>query len=279
MSARRGLHQGWWRLVESYLIMALGGTLIGIVWSGHFLRYVRPEMTIPLVVTGACLIGLALWTIVVTCRRRAAATQTSDQPVGDPAHDHAGAHDHGSHGDHGHGDHGHGGHGPVWSVWLIVVPVLIAALLSPPAIGAQLAQRRGPAQVSTAEAPPLPDVPVTAGSTGEALGLPMGKYVALAMSADEQELTGRRFTVTGFVINRPEGDGWYLARIRIRCCAADGVPLLIRILDAPPQADDGWVEVTGSYLPPERESYGPVARLKFESVLPIEEPDNPYVFG
>lgn len=258
MSARS--HQGWWRLVESYLILALGGTLIGIVWSGHFLRYVRPEMAIPLVVTGCCLIGLALWTIVVTCRRRA-----------------EGVDDHEGHDDHGHG--GHGDHGPVWSVWLIVVPVLIAAVISPPAIGAQLAQRRGPAQVSAADAPPLPDVPVPAGSAGEAVGLPMGKYVALAMSAEEHELAGRRFTVTGFVINRPDGDGWYVARIRIRCCAADGVPLMIRVIDPPPQADDGWVELTGTYLPPVREKYGMITQLKFDSVRPIEEPENPYVFG
>ncbi len=259
----RRLHQGWWRLVESYLILALGGTLIGVVWSRHFLRYVRPEMAIPLVVTGGCLIGLALWTIAVTCRR---------QRVAD---DHEG---HG-HGGHGHGGHGHGDHGPVWSVWLIVVPVLIAALISPPAIGAQLAQRRGPAQLSAAEAPPLPDVPVPAGSGGEALGLPMGKYVALAMSAEEGELAGRRFTVIGFVVNRPKVDGWYLARVRIRCCAADGVPLLIRIVDPPPQADDGWVEVTGTYLPPERESFGMITKLRFESLRPTEEPENPYVFG
>lgn len=248
------LHGGWWRLVEAYLIMAFGATLIAIVWSGHYLRYVRPELAFPLILTGASLLALGVWTLVVTCRR----------PV---ATEPSGGHDH--------------HHGTMWSVWLIIVPVLVAALISPPAIGAQLAQRRDQAPVpmperssgtSTTQPPRV--------STGEVEALPMNKYVLRAFIDEEAELAGRRFRVGGFVINQGEQADWYVARIRIRCCAADAVPMKVGIVgELPPYPDDTWVEVTGSYLPVVRESDGPIARLRFEEVREVKAPENPYIFG
>lgn len=250
---RRRLHDGWWRLVEAFLIAAFGGTLICLVGTGHFLRYLRSEMAIPLVLTGCCLVGLAVWTVVVVCRR------PSDS---EPDHDHDGHHDHGA----------------VKSLWLLLVPVLIAAVISPPAIGAQLAQRRGPAPVSASDVPALPDIPTSGGGAGAVIGLPMAKYEALAVTRPPEELAGRRFAITGFVINKPDGDGWYLARIRIQCCAADGVPVLVGISGAGPQPDDTWLEVIGTYQRPEQVPYGEVARLFAEEVRPIEEPADPYVY-
>ncbi|MFC7623359.1 TIGR03943 family putative permease subunit [Microlunatus sp. GCM10028923] len=265
-AAKRKSHPGWARLAEAFLILSLGGTLIGIVGTGHYQRYLRSEMAIPLLLTGGCLAALALWTMIVVCLRPRNAEAHDHEEHADAEHDHDG---------HDHEGHGHGG---AWSVWLLLVPVVIVAVISPPAIGAQLAQRRGPAPVSAADAPPLPDVPTSAGGSGQVMGLPMAKYAALAVTRPPEELAGRRFTITGFVINHPQGDGWYLARIRIQCCAADGVPVLVRITGAAPQNDDRWLEVTGTFQPPVVESSGYVARLAAEDVREIPEPADPYVY-
>jgi uncharacterized membrane protein YcgQ (UPF0703/DUF1980 family) len=79
-----------------------------------------------------------------------------------------------------------------------------------------------------------------------------------------------------------EGSGWYVTRIGITCCAADAVAYTVAV-DAPPDglAADQWVEVIGTYTPPQNHpTQGwPEPTIEPVSVTPIEAPANTYAGG
>jgi len=221
------------------LVTIFGAALIGVVLSREYLAFVRPAMAAPLVLTGCVLVGLGAWSL-------------ASAPGG-------------SEGDSG---GGHGAHLPR-SAWLLVVPVLVSILLSPPPLGSALAQRRDP----------LPPAPRSANGfgalpPGDPLGIPLPEYAERATAGGEATLEGRRFTITGFVTPAAEG-GWLLTRVRIRCCAADATPVFVRAVGAEAQLADRWVTITGSYLPAARG----IAQLEVTALEAAEPPPEPYVIG
>jgi uncharacterized repeat protein (TIGR03943 family) len=191
------------RDTQHVLLVLLGGALLRIAADDTYLRYVRPSHRWLLLAAGAVIVVLAL---VGLMRDRA----------GPPAHE-------------------HGGHAP----WLLLAPVLVIALVTPPALGADAVGRAGAANAVVRES----DVfgPLPAGDPAE---LSVAEFVQRAVWDTGGSLDGREVVLTGFVVRR--GTATELARLTIACCAADARPNRVQLVgdvDAP--APDTWLRVRG----------------------------------
>lgn len=220
--------------------------------TGSYLQYVAGWMRWPLVLTGVVLLVLAVSALVQPEERHA---------------DHADHADHPSHPDH---TDAHGHHGIPRVAWLLLVPVVTAYAISPPAVNAYLADRRAGEVAS-----PGPDSygPLPA---SEVVGLDVREYVWRVQDRDA-ELPGRTVSLVGFVQPTETGAGWYLTRIAITCCAADAVPYRILVTGVAAPPTDSWVRLTGSFDASAWE--GPPADVVItpELVERIGKPRQPYL--
>lgn len=223
--------------------LVFGLTLVYLVASGSYTSYVRPLMALP--VLGAGLFLLALGAIDLAAQLRP--------------------------GSRGADGHSHGGSG-LGSAWLLVVPVLVVVLVGPPALGAYAASRAAPRPLQPPPSSGMVYAPLPA---ADVLEIPVDVYADRSSPAGEQTLQGRRFTITGFVTPAAAG-GWYVTRMRVRCCAADARPVLVRAVHAPAQPADAWVSVTGSYAPAGPDN---IAQLDVDTVTAAAAPAQPYVYG
>jgi uncharacterized repeat protein (TIGR03943 family) len=191
------------RETQHVLLVLLGGALLRIAADDTHLRYVRPGHRWLLVAAGAVMVVLA----VVALRR---------DRRGGAGHEHGGAERH--------------------VPWLLLAPVLVIALVAPPALGADAVARAGAANpVRDADVfPPLAD----------GAALPVAEFVQRAAWDTTGSLDGRTVELTGFVVRR--GAAVELARLTIACCAADARPHRVRLvgdLGDPPA--DTWLRVRG----------------------------------
>ena len=93
----------------------------------------------------------------------------------------------------------------------------------------------------------------------------------------DREILDRQVRVDGFAVLDEETGGWYVARISLACCAADGVAYRILVEDAPFPGTDQWVSVTGVIAEPGGATEGlPIPRLAAAEVVPFDTPANTY---
>lgn len=214
------------RQTQHLLLFLLGGMLIRICLDGTYLRYVRPGHLWPLVTAGLVAVALALAALWRDARVRAGAASgtASGTASGADTHEHGGA--------------------ERYTPWLLMVPVLVILLVSPPALGADAVARAGSTSVvDPGDAfPPLPpDEP----------DLTVGEFAQRATWDTGRSLDGRTVALTGFVVRRDDGTV-ELARLTIVCCAADARVNRVR-LRGDPQLDafaaDTWLRVRGTLVP------------------------------
>ena len=243
------------REVQSVLLVLLGGALLRISLTEVHLRYVKPEFAPLLVTGGAVLVVLGLCGVLLD---RAPADRDSSGGGGD-----------GRSGGHGHAP----GAGPQVA-WLLLLPVLAIFLVAPPALGSYAAARNAGtvANPGTSNFLPLP--------AGDPVETSVLDYATRAMWDQGRTLAGRTVRITGFVSPAAD-DGWFLTRIALSCCAADGRAFKIEVVDGPdPPPPDSWVEVTGEHVPsdtPPGDDVIPAMRaLEVRTVPP---PRNPYDSG
>ncbi|TWF76730.1 putative repeat protein (TIGR03943 family) [Pseudonocardia hierapolitana] len=191
------------RDTQHVLLVLLGGALLRIAADDTYLRYVRPSHRWLLLAAGAVIVVLAVTGLL---RDRA----------GPPPHE-------------------HGGHTP----WLLLAPVLVIALVAPPALGADAVGRAGAGnatvQASDVFGPLPPDDPAE---------LPVAEFVQRAVWDSTGSLAGREVVLTGFVVRR--GAAVELARLTIACCAADARPNRVRLVgNLDDHATDTWLQVQG----------------------------------
>lgn len=207
------------RAAENALLLLLGLATAIITTTGVYTRYVKPSLLPYLAAVSALLIILALTAIV------------RDYRAG------------GDHDDDGHLGHVHNsGIG-----WLILIPVVVLAFVTPPALGAKssvTAVSLSPDELRQ-PFPPFPE-----GRAPEISLKQVMKRVALDSAGT---LYGRAFTLVGF-IDRDAGHV-DLARVLIFCCAADAQ--LARVhLQGPQTAkaaampEDTWIRVEGTFTKP-----------------------------
>jgi uncharacterized repeat protein (TIGR03943 family) len=200
------------RDTQHVLLVLLGGALLRIAADDTYLRYVRPSHRWLLIAAGAVIVVLA---IVALVRDRAG------EPVA-----------------HEHGDHEQGAterHTP----WLLLAPVLVIALVAPPALGADAVSRAGPRNTVVREADVFGPLP-----PGDPAELSVAEFVRRAIWDTTGSLHGREVVLTGFAVRH--GADTELARLTILCCAADARPNRVRLAgDVGDPAPDTWLRVRG----------------------------------
>jgi uncharacterized repeat protein (TIGR03943 family) len=231
------------RETQHVLLVLLGGALLRIAADDTHLRYVRPAHRWLLLGAGAVVVVLAVVALVRDRRGGAVAAESHD--------------------------HGGGRHAP----WLLLAPVLVIALVAPPALGADAVVRAGAgnAVIGAADAfPPLPD----------GAALTVAEVVRRAAWDTSGSLDGREVELTGFVVRR--GAAVELARLTIACCAADARAHRVRLVGADELGDpppDTWLRVRGRVQSGSATAAtGRVPALTVTSAEVVTAPPDPYEY-
>jgi uncharacterized repeat protein (TIGR03943 family) len=304
------------REAQSVLLLLVGGAVLRISLSDVYLRYVKAGLRPFLIVAGVLLVLIALATLwrelfsaratepdpatttapVPTATPGRAYAADAGHPSGDgrvfgdgdvgepvdgPAHLPADQTDAGpaisadhdqDHAGPDHTGHNHA-HGPAVA-WLLVLPVFAIFLIAPPALGSYAASRAGSAAVARprSDFPPLP--------AGDPVAVSVLDYATRAIWESGVSLKGRSVRLTGFLSPRP-GGGYYLTRIILSCCAADGRPLKIGLTGQVPGglSADTWVEVTGRYASrtdKDKANNETIAYLTVTGLRTVPAPTQPY---
>ena len=241
---------------QDALTLLAGATLLAVGATDLHLRYVKAEMQPLLLISGAVLLGLGLRGLARVVRDvRAGRPADHDPDFEDPEvlHEHS--------------------HSVAPSSWLIALPLVVLALVAPPSLGSYAAARS-----ETRIAEPTVDLPPLPAARDGAVDLTLTAYYTRVLYEPET-LEGARLRLTGFVT--PVGERWFVTRMSLSCCAADGRP--VKVLTAGQQAAsvppaDTWVEVVGRMVEPERLGDDPVAvaTLEVEQIRTIPAPADPY---
>ncbi|MDR3656576.1 MAG: TIGR03943 family putative permease subunit [Mycobacterium sp.] len=240
------------RETENTVLLLVGIGIVLITASGAFTRYVKPGLLPWLVASAVLLIALALWAIIGDIRR--GGSRPSD-----------------------HSDHGETHSHRAGIVWLLVIPILLLCFVTPPALRPSAA---APSVTSVSNDvlnrafPPL--------SPGAAPEVSLPEVLMREAQDTTGSLNNRSITVTGFVLNEPQGVD--LGRIVIICCAADAQ--LARIhLRGPAAAraaglpDNTWIRVEGQVIPvPRQHNSAMIPTLQATTVTRIDAPANPYAY-
>ncbi len=229
------------KALAATLLLLIGGALIRLFVSGEYIYYVKDTMALPMLLAGSviCALGFVGWWSATS----APTSQTR---------------------------HAEGGHLPAVA-WLLLLPVVAIHLSPPPALGADAVLRESSLTVAPAASmyPPLP--------VGDPLILTPRDAVERVLYDADSGILDRRVRIDGFAVPLEGEDAWYVARISLACCAADGVAYRIRVTGVPAPPTDEWISVTGTLLAPSPETADlPIPQLAAETVGPFSEPGNPY---
>jgi putative membrane protein len=240
------------RQLHALILGLAGGALAKLAITGDSARYVRAGLRPYLIAGAIVLVGVA----VASLWPRAAA-----QPDGDDGHGHTHAHGH--------------GHGRFDVAWLLVIPMVTAVLLAPPALSSFSASRSGTA-LSAAAGSAIPPLPA-----GDPVRVSVLDYASRAVYGHGTSLTGRHLTLSGFLVSGGP-NGWYLTRMVITCCAADAQPIKVGLDGTVPAGlrAGAWIEVTGSYtsrIVKDTVNGEAIPFLHAATVKPIPAPDQQYV--
>ena len=232
------------RETENALLLLLGLATAIITGTGVYTRYVKPSLLPWLASVAVLLILLALSAIIRDQRRRE-----------DHCDDHSG---------HVH-QRGIG--------WLLAIPVVMLAFVTPPALTAKssvAAVTLSPNELRQ-PFPPLPE-----GRAPEISLKQVMKRVALDSAGT---LYGRTITLVGFI--DLTGHTVDLARVMIFCCAADAQ--LARVHLAGPEVakaaelpEDTWIRVEGTLNEPSQSTTPEIPTMTVTALTHIDTPDNTY---
>ncbi|WP_198169113.1 TIGR03943 family putative permease subunit [Herbidospora daliensis] len=165
------------------------------------------------------------------------------------------------------------GHRGPWVAWLLTLPVFAIFLVAPPPLGSYAARSE--------EAPARPVGALTAYTplTAPVSTMTIGEFLGRAWGDPTKSLAGKQVRLTGFAVSSKNKGQWYVARMQIACCAADAVPLKVSVLGWPAPAEDQWIEVTGTWVPPTAGGPEPgtvAPELEATGVTEIPRPVEPY---
>lgn len=227
------------RETQHVLLLLLGGAVLRLAMDDTHLRYVRPGHRWLLLAAGAVVVALA---VVALVRDRRG-------PV--PGQHHGGGERH--------------------VPWLLLAPVLVIALVAPPALGADAVGRTGSSGAVVRDG----DVfgPLTEGAA-----LPVAEFVQRAAWDTGGSLEGRTVELTGFVVRR--GAAVDLARLTIACCAADARAHLVHLAgDVGDPPSDTWLRVRGTVVTGSATAAtGYVPVIVVASVEVVGAPPDPYEY-
>ncbi|MCY9784422.1 TIGR03943 family protein [Nocardiopsis sp. EMB25] len=162
--------------------------------------------------------------------------------------------------------------------WLLLVPVLAVFVVAPPALGSYTVERSEPASAPQ-EGPPSGrfDDGLDEAAPGEVVRMDIRQFVMRAWVDEERALAGREVELTGFAVPNDEGEGWYLARLQMACCAADAIVNRVLVTGGPEPEADTWWTVRGTWVEPEGELVD-VSEHRFDALEweTVDNPPDPY---
>ncbi len=191
------------RAAQAVVLTALGGVALRVGVTDEWARYVNAWMRWPLIVSGVLLVALAF---TVVLRRTG-----DDEHPATPA------------------------------VWALLLPIVIAFVVQPPALGGYVAERR----VNDVAAVSYDEPAFAPLADGASTPMLVSEFVATAATYGEV-LVDHDVLLTGFVTR--DGDDWYVTRLTMRCCAADASAFRVGVEGAAAPAEGQWVEVTGQWV-------------------------------
>ncbi|THV12871.1 hypothetical protein E9934_10770 [Nocardioides caeni] len=166
------------RAAQALVLTAIGAVALRVGLTDEYANYVNAWMRWPLVLSGLLLVVLAL-------------TAAFDSDASDDDR-----------------------HPTTVAAWALLIPIVVAFVVRPPALGGYVAERR----VNDIAAASYDDPAVAPLAEGVTHDLLVSEFVALAALYGEA-IEDRDVRLLGFVTS--DGDGWYVTRLSIRCCAAD----------------------------------------------------------
>ncbi|MGL5826705.1 MAG: TIGR03943 family putative permease subunit [Nocardioides sp.] len=239
---------------QELLLTFVGAVLVRLTIGDQYLRYVNDWMRWPILVSGLIIIALSFAYL---------APDHGQVSSGDSVE---------------RGEPSVAGHSHTPKVaWLLVVPVFVVFLISPPSLGAFQAERTlsagaekvapGPTSAQQPELSPLPP--------GDPVTLAVLDYYVRVRFDQGRTLVGRSLRLTGFVsVDRQ--DNWYLTRFSINCCAADATPVRIRVLDAEAPPRNQWVELEGTWTGDPEDADRAAPPIIATEINFIDPPDQQY---
>ncbi|MEM9042482.1 MAG: TIGR03943 family protein [Actinomycetota bacterium] len=227
------------RAGRGMMLLAIALAVGRMTWNGTFGNFVQQHMRWPLAIAAVCVFVLGVVDIVGWAR-----TEADDDPSVAPS---VGI--------------------------LMVLPIAVLIAVAPAALGSAALDRVDPFE------PTEPDDDAWVLPDDDLLDMRVIDFVNQALYDDEQHLEGRSVVLEGLAVNDDEfPDGFLLVRFLVSCCAADGIPVIVALRDAPQQLeDDTWVRATVTWIPPDIPYFDPDGPLYIEAEIESLEviPDPP----
>jgi uncharacterized repeat protein (TIGR03943 family) len=205
------------------IVWLIGVTLMRLSISGQYKHYVRVSSGKWLLLAGATLLVLVLADLIMD----------RVHPKREDGH---------------HGHHGHD-HGRIPRLaWLLLLPIAIAFVVAPPALGQWGIDASSNRAARTRRGGNFTRLP----PSSQPRPMALSEFVARAYDGTGKSLEGVTVEFEGFVV-QPDMSSLTIARYSIACCAADAVASQVHIRtgkDISPDLTltrDAWVRVTGRF--------------------------------
>ena len=217
--------------------LLVGAVLLRLTVTGTYRRYVRVEMGPWLAIAGLAVVVLGVVTLVRATRHDSVVDAHGHEPGGDRVG------------------------------WLLLAPIAALLLVAPPTLGSYGVNRSATIDIR-AGAPVFERLP-----SGAPVPMSLLEFGQRAFEHEGASFHGTSVRLTGFVADQ-DPEGFRLARYQIACCAADAVPVVVRVIGIQGgiPSRDQWVTVTGRFEPGD----GDVPTLVALALTPIPPPDEPY---
>lgn len=233
------------------VLAVLGLVLLVFSLTGTLNNYVKPFFRPIMAVTALAFLALAGWSVAAAERGQAGTAGHAHNPLRPTS-------------------------------WLLLVPVLLAAVCVPEPLGSQMVESQSVASMAANQQRAVQRVGRNADGTiaYPELTEPVNEITLEDLSnrytfGSKEQLLGKKVKVLGFAVS--DDAGWMIARFKIYCCAADALPFRAQLATAgaagaEPSAD-AWYEVVGTVT----EDGGDLPGIAVEELNPIEQPKTPYL--
>jgi uncharacterized repeat protein (TIGR03943 family) len=231
---------------RNVLLLVVGAFALWLGAGDVALNYVRPQVRVLVLLSGAALALLALLPPNGLLSRT---SQVADD------------------------GHGHGGR--VGVGWLLAVPPLVLALVAPAPLGANAVRSRLVRPRSAAAV-----YPAVGRAVGGAVPMSMAEFYARAVRDRQRSLTGVRVRLTGFVGGTTADGDILLDRFVIYCCAADAEAVEVVVRGLPgTYRKNSWLAVEGRWQQvPYDEADDSTPVLVATGARPTRRPSPPYEY-